>query len=128
MASFLLRRASCSATRILSSSLALPTATIIPKSNPSPHFIYHHYLLHHFTQFSRQNKIPSPYLAFIKEISNIPSTKEEKEHKRNNGELPKRGEKSWIDVYLPRQVRPYAHLARLDKPIGTWLLAWPCMW
>ncbi|KAH8507985.1 hypothetical protein H0E87_010223 [Populus deltoides] len=128
MASFLLRRASCSATRILSSSLALPTATIIPKSNPSPNFIYHHYLLHHFTQFSRQNKIPSPYLTFIKEISNIPSTKEEKEHKRNNGELPKRGEKSWIDVYLPRQVRLYAHLARLDKPIGTWLLAWPCMW
>lgn len=35
---------------------------------------------------------------------------------------------SWIDLYLPSQVRPYAHLARLDKPIGTWLLAWPCMW
>lgn len=25
-------------------------------------------------------------------------------------------------------MRPYALLARLDKPIGTWLLAWPCMW
>ncbi|PON38475.1 4-hydroxybenzoate polyprenyltransferase [Trema orientale] len=35
---------------------------------------------------------------------------------------------SWIDLYLPRQARPYARLARLDKPIGTWLLAWPCMW
>lgn len=35
---------------------------------------------------------------------------------------------SWIDVYLPKRLRPYAHLARLDKPIGTWLLAWPCMW
>ncbi|XP_030544014.1 4-hydroxybenzoate polyprenyltransferase, mitochondrial [Rhodamnia argentea] len=35
---------------------------------------------------------------------------------------------SWIDLYLPRKARPYAHLARLDKPIGTWLLAWPCMW
>ncbi|PWA97094.1 polyprenyltransferase 1 [Artemisia annua] len=35
---------------------------------------------------------------------------------------------SWIDLYLPRIVRPYAHLARLDKPIGTWLLAWPCFW
>ncbi|KAF3448257.1 hypothetical protein FNV43_RR08970 [Rhamnella rubrinervis] len=35
---------------------------------------------------------------------------------------------SWIDLYLPRQVRPFARLARLDKPIGTWLLAWPCMW
>lgn len=35
---------------------------------------------------------------------------------------------SWIDLYLPEQARPYAHLARLDKPIGTWLLAWPCFW
>lgn len=35
---------------------------------------------------------------------------------------------SWIDLYLPRSIQPYAKLARLDKPIGTWLLAWPCMW
>ena len=35
---------------------------------------------------------------------------------------------SWIDLHLPKHVQPYAHLARLDKPIGTWLLAWPCMW
>lgn len=35
---------------------------------------------------------------------------------------------SWIDLYLPKVARPYAQLARLDKPIGTWLLAWPCMW
>ncbi|KAK2974998.1 hypothetical protein RJ640_012864, partial [Escallonia rubra] len=35
---------------------------------------------------------------------------------------------SWIDLYLPKKAKPYAHLARLDKPIGTWLLAWPCMW
>ncbi|KAL6583821.1 Palmitoyl-protein thioesterase 1 [Orobanche minor] len=38
------------------------------------------------------------------------------------------GYRSWIDVYLPEKARPYARLARLDKPIGTWLLAWPCMW
>ncbi|CAD5328837.1 unnamed protein product [Arabidopsis thaliana] len=37
-------------------------------------------------------------------------------------------EASWIDMYLPEEVRGYAKLARLDKPIGTWLLAWPCMW
>jgi hypothetical protein len=29
---------------------------------------------------------------------------------------------------LPISVQPYALLARLDKPIGTWLLLWPCMW
>lgn len=38
------------------------------------------------------------------------------------------GNHSWIDVTFPEKARPYAHLARLDKPIGTWLLAWPCMW
>lgn len=44
------------------------------------------------------------------------------------GERPKVQDLSWIDLYLPKQARPYARLARLDKPIGTWLLAWPCMW
>ena len=27
---------------------------------------------------------------------------------------------------LPPAVRPYASLMRLDRPIGTWLLYWPC--
>lgn len=40
----------------------------------------------------------------------------------------KEGDRSWIDVYFSEKARPYARLARLDKPIGTWLLAWPCMW
>lgn len=29
---------------------------------------------------------------------------------------------------LPRRARPYAALARLDRPIGWWLLFWPCAW
>ena len=29
---------------------------------------------------------------------------------------------------LPRRVRPYASLMRLDRPIGTWLLYWPGAW
>ena len=29
---------------------------------------------------------------------------------------------------LPPAVRPYARLARFDRPIGTWLLFWPCIW
>lgn len=31
----------------------------------------------------------------------------------------------WIDK-LPEKWAPYAFLARIDKPIGTWLLFWPC--
>jgi 4-hydroxybenzoate polyprenyltransferase len=29
---------------------------------------------------------------------------------------------------LPRQARPFASLMRLDRPIGVWLLFWPCAW
>jgi 4-hydroxybenzoate polyprenyltransferase len=29
---------------------------------------------------------------------------------------------------LPPRVRPYASLMRLDRPIGAWLLYWPCAW
>ncbi|MGB5724018.1 MAG: 4-hydroxybenzoate octaprenyltransferase [Parasphingorhabdus sp.] len=29
---------------------------------------------------------------------------------------------------LPTTARPYALLARLDRPIGWWLLFWPCAW
>jgi 4-hydroxybenzoate polyprenyltransferase len=29
---------------------------------------------------------------------------------------------------LPRPVRPFASLMRLDRPIGAWLLFWPCAW
>jgi hypothetical protein len=27
---------------------------------------------------------------------------------------------------LPARAKPYAYLARLDKPVGSWLLYWPC--
>jgi 4-hydroxybenzoate polyprenyltransferase len=26
------------------------------------------------------------------------------------------------------EVRPYLKLMRIEKPIGTWLLLWPCYW
>jgi 4-hydroxybenzoate polyprenyltransferase len=29
---------------------------------------------------------------------------------------------------LPPRIRPFASLMRLDRPIGTWLLYWPCAW
>ena len=35
---------------------------------------------------------------------------------------------TWVDDYLPTKLQPYARLARMDKPIGTWLLLWPCFW
>ena len=35
---------------------------------------------------------------------------------------------NWVDRWLPAAWRPYARLARLDRPIGTWLLFLPCLW
>jgi 4-hydroxybenzoate polyprenyltransferase len=35
---------------------------------------------------------------------------------------------NWVDRFLPAAARPYARLARLDRPIGTWLLLFPCWW
>jgi 4-hydroxybenzoate polyprenyltransferase len=29
---------------------------------------------------------------------------------------------------LPPRLRPFASLMRVDRPIGTWLLFWPCAW
>ncbi len=37
-------------------------------------------------------------------------------------------EDGWVDRHLPAAARPYARLARLDRPIGTWLLLFPCWW
>lgn len=35
---------------------------------------------------------------------------------------------NWVDRWAPLTWRPYARLARLDRPIGWWLLLWPCWW
>ena len=35
---------------------------------------------------------------------------------------------SWIDRLAPAAKRPYLRLARVDRPIGTWLLLFPCWW
>jgi 4-hydroxybenzoate polyprenyltransferase len=35
---------------------------------------------------------------------------------------------NWVDRLAPVRVRPYLRLARLDRPIGSWLLLIPCWW
>jgi 4-hydroxybenzoate polyprenyltransferase len=34
----------------------------------------------------------------------------------------------WADRALPKPLRPYARLMRLERPIGWWLLLIPCWW
>ncbi len=35
---------------------------------------------------------------------------------------------SWVLRWAPARLRPYLQIARLDRPIGTWLLLFPCWW
>lgn len=35
---------------------------------------------------------------------------------------------NWIEERIPKALRPYAYLMRLDRPIGTWLLLLPGWW
>ena len=35
---------------------------------------------------------------------------------------------NWVDTSAPAWSRPYLRLARLDRPIGSWLLLLPCWW
>ena len=35
---------------------------------------------------------------------------------------------NWVDRRAPGWAKPYLKLARFDRPVGTWLLLWPCWW
>jgi 4-hydroxybenzoate polyprenyltransferase len=35
---------------------------------------------------------------------------------------------NWVERFVPTALLPYAQLARLDRPIGWWLLLLPCWW
>lgn len=35
---------------------------------------------------------------------------------------------NWVDRLAPQAMRPYLRLARFDRPIGSWLLLYPCWW
>lgn len=42
--------------------------------------------------------------------------------------LPDATPHNWVDRFAPEAWRPYLRLARADRPIGTWLLLFPCWW
>lgn len=35
---------------------------------------------------------------------------------------------NWVDRFAPAFLRPLLKLGRMDRPIGVWLLFWPCSW
>lgn len=42
--------------------------------------------------------------------------------------LPDAPPGNWLDRFAPDWLKPYGRLARWDRPIGWWLLLWPCWW
>lgn len=42
--------------------------------------------------------------------------------------VPDAARGNFVDHYAPHALRPYLRLARIDRPIGWWLLLLPCWW
>ncbi|KAL3512855.1 hypothetical protein ACH5RR_025572 [Cinchona calisaya] len=104
-------------------SISLPQSSIKPtKSITSNLFPFHPIKAYNnniptnFNNTSIKNKTILPnFSASAKPIEKVD---EEEESEPN----------TWIEAVFPEKLRPYAYLVRLDKPIGTWLFGWPCMW
>ena len=45
-----------------------------------------------------------------------------------DGQIADAPASNWVDRYAPAFVQPYLRLGRFDRPIGTWLLLFPCWW
>lgn len=46
----------------------------------------------------------------------------------NNHKVADAHARNWSDKWLPKKFTPYFQLMRLDRPVGVWLLLWPCFW
>src|SRR5205085_3794204 len=57
-----------------------------------------------------------------------PSTSSGKRALLNPTDIVPDSERRGLIGALPQRLRPFASLMRLDRPIGTWLLYWPCAW
>lgn len=45
-----------------------------------------------------------------------------------SGSVADAAQGNWVDRFAPDWAAPYLRLARADRPIGVWLLLWPCWW
>ena len=44
------------------------------------------------------------------------------------GMIADAGARNWVDRFAPARLLPYLRLARADRPVGFFLLAFPCFW
>jgi 4-hydroxybenzoate polyprenyltransferase len=56
------------------------------------------------------------------------ATQDERVSRTVSGDTVPDSERRGLIGALPAGLRPFASLIRLDRPIGTWLLFWPCAW
>ncbi len=47
---------------------------------------------------------------------------------KDTGPVADAVKRHWVDTRLPASLRPFARLARWERPIGWYLLMWPCLW
>jgi len=52
------------------------------------------------------------------------------QHEPGSADTPRPADATgnWVDRIAPAAWRPYLRLARADRPVGAWLLLWPCWW
>jgi 4-hydroxybenzoate polyprenyltransferase len=48
------------------------------------------------------------------------------QHINSNGHVADAPKGNWVDRFAPDFAKPYLRMSRLDRPIGYWLLFWPC--
>ena len=72
-----------------------------------------------------QGFISDPHAALIQDLGKVEQAMDEKADRKEAIDIPKT---SWVTELLPKSLQPYALLARMDRPIGTWLLLLPCWW
>lgn len=84
----------------------------------------------HFSTSSDKQKNQNQETISQHSVSQTNSTKNTTKIKikASDKELLSNSTQSFMDTYLPSSFHPYARLARMDKPIGTALLLWPCFW
>ncbi|GAA5877515.1 hypothetical protein JCM16303_003360 [Sporobolomyces ruberrimus] len=109
---------------IVRSSRAQEARTISRESNMND-FQFANYLWE-----VNDGRVPPGTSEFLSSTPSTPSDPSKPIPSTSSAVLPASPIPSWAK-HLPNRlkwVHPYLSLARLDKPIGTWLLFWPCAW
>ncbi|WKX99481.1 hypothetical protein Q1695_014398 [Nippostrongylus brasiliensis] len=83
---------------------------------------------------ARCQPLPRSFLSLLPSVSTAPSfyqrrwTPTSSTEGRSVVRILRAAKAADLVSAAPTAVQPYLQIMRLDKPIGTWLLYWPCTW